>query len=156
MRPAISSERATACGIAREQARHLGGGLQVALGVGLEAVAGVVNRAFLADAGEHVGQRLAIGVVIDDVVGGDERGAHLARERGQLAEPPALVAVVGEHGAEIGAARRGSGERAQALAENRRELPRRDGDEDLAFARGDHLLERELALALDRRAGCRR
>ena len=31
----------------------------------------------------------------------------------------------------------------------RRELPRRDGDEDLALARGDHLLERELALAFD-------
>src|SRR5204863_9289058 len=103
----------------------------------------------LAVAGAHVGQRLAIGMVIDDGVGGDQGGANLAWERGQLAESAALVGVVGEHRAEVGAAWRGSSERAQALAENPRELPRRDGDEDLALARSDHLLERELALALD-------
>ena len=38
---------------------------QMPLGVGLEAIAGLRNGAFLADAGEHVGERLAAGVVIE-------------------------------------------------------------------------------------------
>ena len=104
--------------ILREQARHLRAALQMPLGVGLEAIAGLRNRALLADAGEHVGERLAVGVVIERVVGGNERRARLRGELGELAEAPALVAVVGEHGAEIDAAARRGGERAQALGES--------------------------------------
>ena len=63
------------------------------LGIGLEAIAGVGDRALLADAGEHVGERLAVGVVIERVVGGDERRARLRGELGQLAQAAALVAA---------------------------------------------------------------
>ena len=135
--------------VLREQARHLRAALQMPLGIGLEAIAGFRDRAFLADAGEHVGERLAAGVVIERVVGGNERRARLLAELGELAEAPALVAVVGERGAEMDAAARRGGQRAQALGKARRDLPRRQDDEDLALARGEHLLEGEMALAFD-------
>ena len=83
-----------------------------------QAVAGFGDRALLADAGEHVGERLAVGMVIEHVVGGDERRARLAGELVELAQAPALVAVVGEGGAEIDAAARGGGQRARGARRN--------------------------------------
>ena len=65
--------------------------LQMPLGVGLEAIAGLRNRALLADAGEHVGERLAAGVVVMGIVGGNERRARPLAELIQLAEAPTLV-----------------------------------------------------------------
>ena len=121
----------------------------MALGVGFEAVAGLGNRALLADAGEHVGQGAAAGVMIERIGGGDERCAGLRCQLGKLAQAAALVAAIGEGGGEIGAAARGGAERAQALDEGRGEVARWDDDEDLSFARGQHLLEGEVALAFD-------
>ena len=135
--------------VLREQARHLGPALQVPFGVGLEAIAGFRNRALLADAGEHVGERLAAGVVVVGIVGGNQRRARLAGELVELAQAPALGAVVGEGGAEMDAAACGGRQRGEALGEIRRDPPRRQGDEDLALARRDHLLEGEMALPLD-------
>src|SRR5262249_6148037 len=113
----------------------------MSLGVALETVACFADRAFLADADEPVGQRLADGMVIDSVVGGDERGAYLGRQRRELAQPTAFLAAISKRGGEIGVAAGGFGERTQALAEGRRKLVRRDGDEDLAFAEGKHFGE---------------
>ena len=135
--------------ILRKEPRHLGGRLQVPLGIGLEAEAGVGDRAFLADAGEHVGQRLADGMVVERIGGGDERGTCLGGKLGQFAQPAALVAAIGERGGKIGAAARGGGERAQPLGEGRGERARRDGDEDLPLGRREQLGEGEMALALE-------
>ena len=63
-------------GPAGEQARHLGGRLQVPLGVGFEPQARLVDRAFLADAGQHVLQRAAVRRVIEHIVGRDDRRAE--------------------------------------------------------------------------------
>ncbi len=117
-----------------KEPRHLRGRLQVPLGVGLQTEAGVGDRAVLADAGEHVGQRLADGMVVERIGGGDERGARLGGKLGQLAQPAALVAAIGERRGKIGAAARGRGQRAQPLGEGGVELARRDGDEDLPSA----------------------
>ena len=68
--------------MALEEAQHLGGRLQMALGIGLEAVAGRGDGAFLANAGEDILQGTAVGMVIEDVVGGDERGFGEAGESG--------------------------------------------------------------------------
>ena len=46
-----------------EQPRHFGGGLEVPLGIGGEAAAGLVQRRMLADAGHDVGERPALGGV---------------------------------------------------------------------------------------------
>ena len=75
--------------------------------------------------------------------------ARLRGELGELAEAPALVAVIGEHGAEMDAAARRGGERAQALGKARRDLPRRQDDEDLALDAAIDLLEGEMALTFD-------
>ena len=58
--------------VAFEQARHLMWRFQVPLGIGLEAEARFGNRAFLADAGEHVLQRAAVRGVVEHGIGGDE------------------------------------------------------------------------------------
>ena len=79
-----------------EQARHFGAGLQVPLGVGLEAIAGVGNGALLADADEHVGERPAIGAVVERVGSGNERCARMRGQLGELGQAPAFVAAVGE------------------------------------------------------------
>ena len=76
-----------------------------------------------------------VGVVVERVGGGDERARGLRGQLGQLAQAAALVAAIGEGGGEIDAAARGGAERAQALDESRREIARRDGDEDLPLAR---------------------
>ena len=69
----------------------------MALGIGGEAAAGLVDRQVLADAGEHVLQLAPVGVMIEHVVDGDQRHAGLPRERARRGEPRAVVAAI-EHG----------------------------------------------------------
>ena len=81
--------------VAPEQARHLGSALQVALGVGVEPQARLVDRRLLAHAGEHVLQRAAVGRVIEHVAGGNERRRAAIRERGKGGDARAVVAAIG-------------------------------------------------------------
>ena len=53
------------------------------LGIGFELEPGFGNRAFLADAGEHVLQGAPVGRVIEHRIGGDEGNASA---RGELGE----------------------------------------------------------------------
>ena len=69
--------------MAFEQARHLLRRFEVPLGIGLQAQARVVDRAFLADAGEHVLQGTAMGRVIEHAAGGDEGNTDA---RGKIGE----------------------------------------------------------------------
>ena len=87
--------------------------------------------------------------MIERVGGGDERGANPRRQLVKLAQAAALVAAIGEGRGEIDAAACGGGEGTQALDVGSGGIARRDGDEDLPFARRQHLLEAEVALALD-------
>ena len=70
--------------VVAEEAGEFGGGLEVALGVGLQAPAGVVDGAVLADAGERVVEAAARGVVLVDVAGGDEGEALGGGEVGEV------------------------------------------------------------------------
>ena len=70
------------------------GGFEMALGIGLEARAGLGDRAFLADAGEHVLQGAAVGGVIEHVVGGDERDARAPAEFDECCDAGAIVAAI--------------------------------------------------------------
>ena len=65
--------------VAPEEPRHLGPALEVALGIGGEAPAGLRHGGALTDRGQHVLQGPARGRVIVDVVGGDEGGLVAAR-----------------------------------------------------------------------------
>src|SRR5581483_6469292 len=127
----------------------LGGRLQVALGVGLEPVAGLGQGALLADAGDDIGERLAVGAVVEGIGGGDERRARVPGELVELTQARALAAAVGEGGSEMDAAGGGGGEPIEALDELSRESARRQHDEDLSCARLEEFREREMALALD-------
>ena len=64
------------------------------LGIRLQAEAGFRDRAFLADAGEHVGQRSPRRVVIEYVVRRDERRTDLGGELGEFSQAAAFVAPV--------------------------------------------------------------
>jgi hypothetical protein len=97
-------EREGECGIERrgllnrfrrvaEQARHLGGRLEIAFGIGGESPARPVDGQVLADTGEHVLQLPPVGMMIEHVVDGDERHAGRARDCGTLRQPRAVVAA---------------------------------------------------------------
>ena len=67
-----------------KQSGQLGGGFQVALGIGCQPQARVVDCAVLPDAGQHVLQGPAFRAVIEHVVGGDHRRAGRLGQDGEL------------------------------------------------------------------------
>ena len=70
------------------------GGFQMPLGIGFETEAGFVDRAFLADAGEHVLQRAAVGGVIEHAARGDEGDIRARRKLRQGFDAGAIVAAI--------------------------------------------------------------
>src|SRR5262249_14733500 len=117
---------------------------------GLEAIAGVEDCAFFADAGEHIGERLAFRVMEDCVARGNDRSTRCNAEGHQLAEAAALVAAIAIDRGEIGPPTRSNRKRSEPLAEAKRHLGGRQSEEDLAFARRDDVVECEVTLALPR------
>src|SRR3546814_10481724 len=83
-----------------EEVRHLRRALQGALGIGLEAVAGRIDGAVLADASDGVEQWLAAGGVHAHVVAGGKPDTDLLRQPRQRGESPVVVALVERAGAE--------------------------------------------------------
>ena len=71
------------------------------LGIGFELQPCVMDRAFLADAGEHVLQGPAVGGVIEHGVGGDEGKAHARRQLRQRCDAGAVVAAIRVTGGEV-------------------------------------------------------
>ena len=65
-------------GVVAKEPRHLGGVLEVALGILFEQPAGILDRPVLADAGDDVLERPAFGRVVEHVVGGEKRHAVAA------------------------------------------------------------------------------
>ena len=121
----------------------------MALGIGFQPVAGLENRAFLANARQHIGERLARRMVIERIGGGEQRRPRPDRELGQLTQTTAFVAAIGKGGRQIDASSRMTSQRVYALLELRCQHARRDDDEDLTFACGSQLFEGEMALAFD-------
>jgi hypothetical protein len=87
--------------MAAEQAGHLGCRLQMALGIGLEPKARLRNRAGVADAGDDVVQRLAVGVMEEHGIGGDERRRMAHRQSCQAVEPGPVAAAIEHVGDEM-------------------------------------------------------
>ena len=87
-----------------EQPRHFVRRLQEALGIGGELAPGAVDGDLLADAGEHVGERAAVGVMEMHVVDRDQRHVRLARQRGKAREPRAVAPAIEHRGGEADAA----------------------------------------------------
>ena len=64
------------------------------LGIGFEAQARVIDRAFFADAGEHVLQGAAMGRVIKHATGGDEGNTDARGEIGERGDAGTIVAAI--------------------------------------------------------------
>jgi hypothetical protein len=84
---ATSIVRSSAASWPRNRRAIWRGRLQVALGVGLQPPAGLVDGGPLADAGQHVLQHAPVGVVIEDGVGGDHRRAGALGHGRQPVQP---------------------------------------------------------------------
>ena len=80
--------------MAGEQTCHVLRGFDVALGIGFKLEPCFGNRAFLADAGEHVLQGTPVGGVIEHRIGGDERDAGARGEIGERCDAGAIVAAI--------------------------------------------------------------
>ncbi len=140
-------------GIDGEEAGHLFGAFEVALGVAGEAKACFADGAGVADAGQHILQAAAGGVVIEHVVGGDERHARRLGQRCEPMQPLGVVSLKAAGGGKIDAAFelcRQAGEvrlkpRGTLLA--LKHIVRRDQRRDLAFRKGQEILEGKMALA---------
>ena len=121
----------------------------MALGIGLQAVAGFPDPATLADAGDHVLERAPLGMVVERIRDRDHRGAGGRAQFRQQPEAPPLVAAPRVARTEEGPARGGGGERLQPSPEPLRQAPGRGhGDEYLAVGGLQHLGEGEPARAL--------
>ena len=77
-------------GAALEQGRHLGGGLEVEVGVGPPLPVGLLQAPVVADGHQGVLEAVSLGDVVVDVVGGHRGHAHLVR---QLVEAPDPLGV---------------------------------------------------------------
>ncbi len=89
-------------GIIAEQAPHLGFGLEMPLGMGVETEARLGDRAALADAGHDVLQHAPLRDVIEHVVGGEEFQAGNSSEIGEAPEALSVVAAIEMLRREIG------------------------------------------------------
>ena len=140
-------------GEAGEQARHLGGGLQPALGVGLQPEPRLVDRAALADAGQDVLQGPPAGVVVEHLARRDQgragRGAQ-GLQPGQLLQVAGAVAA---HAPQPGRPPPGRRQRLEPPGKVRRPgLPRRGGQDNgqLALRMVQEVAEGQVAPALGR------
>jgi len=135
-----------------EQPRHLGGRLQVALGVGVQQEAGVVDGAVLADAGEHVLQWPALGRMGVHVVGGDQRNAARGGKIAQVRKSTGIVTTIKIIHREIKIFIEVISQFRKGLGEGRVGYRGRHGDDDLAVAVGADVAEHEVAFTLRRAA----
>ena len=87
--------------VAGEEPRNFLRRFQVPLGIGLELQPSVMDRAFLADAGEHVLQGAAVACVIEHGAGGDEGKANARRQLRKRFDAGAVVAAIRVTGGEV-------------------------------------------------------
>ena len=120
--------------IPTEQAPHLVGRLQVALGIGGQAIAGVADRAVLADAGQHVLQRPPPRVVGVDVVGGDERRPASGGQIGEGGQPPAVATAITVTRSKVTTTLKDDGEFLEMIDKSRVLCIGREDDEQLPLA----------------------
>ena len=94
MRSAKRIVSAIASGQIAKQPRHFVRRLQMALGIGFEPPADGVDRRLFADAGEHILQRTARGMVIQHLVGREQRHAGGGRQPMQPRQAALVVAAI--------------------------------------------------------------
>ena len=135
---------------APEQALHLGPALEMALGVGGEAVTCRRHGDALANRGQHVLEGPARGNVIKDVVGGDQGRLVTRGERCQPVEAAPVVAPVEHVSGEVERAVMASAEYGKRRLEPLVPAVRRKHDQDLALGVTGHVVQVQHAPALGR------
>ena len=120
----------------------------MALGVGGEVIAGGGERRLLADAGEHVLQRAALGHVVEHVVGRHQRDAGALRGAGEMREAAVIAGAVGEVRHQADGAGEGVAESGEGCVENSVRSRTRHDAEHHAGAPFEKIGEVEVALAL--------
>ena len=140
-------------GIGGEEAGHLLGAFEMALGVAGEAEARFVDGAGVADAGEHILKAAAGGIVIEHIVGGEEGHARRLGQRCEPVQPLGIAALKAAGGGKIDAAlemRRQTGQmrlKGVRVLLALKHIVRRDQGRDLAFRKGEEILEGKMTLA---------
>ena len=130
-----------------EQARHLRRRLEMALGVGEQEGCRVGDPGMLADAGDHVLQRPAVGMVVVDVVGRERLDAGLVRQSGEPREPPCVVAGIAMGEDEVEVAPPALPQPADQLGERRVRCLGWQQREYLPLVMAEHVVERQGAAA---------
>ena len=135
--------------IIAKQPRHFMRRLEVAFGIGLQPPADGVDRGLLANAGEHILQRTARGMVVQHLVGREQRHPGLCRKMMQPRQPPLVIAAIDQ-------ARRQPHAVGTAVAQSRQhfhdisrlETMRQRQDEKLTFGKFQQVVQFQMAFAL--------
>ena len=134
---------------AGEQPRHFVGRLQMPFGIRVQQETGPGDRRLLADAGDDVLQRPAVGRVIMDVVGRNDRAAIRPRQPVETLDPCLVAAAIKVGSRDV--AKRGNGlAKPRQLGFEGIEIVTGPGDEGDAFTMLRDVLQHQLALALGR------
>ena len=139
--------------IVREQPRHFSCAFQVPLGIAIEPEAGLVDGAGLADAGENILQAAARRLMVEHVVGRDERNSRGFGEGGETMKPFRIAAMEAIRGGEIDAAFELRGQILQMPPEafsfcwGLERIVRRHHRNDLSFRKGQEIFKPEMAFA---------
>ncbi len=120
----------------------------MALGVGVESQAGLLDRAGLADAGQHVLQGPPLGAVVEDVIGGDHRRAVGLGHGRQLRQPVQVARAVATGRRQPDVAPQGPGDGPQLILERGLEMVRRHDEDHLALGVVQEVRPTQLALRL--------
>ena len=136
--------------VVHEQPRHLAGRLQVPLGVGEQERCRVLDRAMLADAGQDVLQRPAVGVMVVNVIGGERLDPGGTGELGETGEPCHVVASVEMAQDEVEVMGPTPCQPAQELGEGLVQQLGRDQGENLPLLMSEQIVEVQDAPALGR------
>ncbi len=130
-----------------KQPRHFVPRLQVALGIGFEPPADGVDGGFFANTGQHVLQRTAGGMVIQHLVGRQQRHFRSERDAMQSGQPTPVVAAVEQACAEPDAVGAGAPQPLQDCLRLRRvEAVRQRQHQQLALGEFHEVIELQMAL----------
>ena len=84
------------CFVPGKEAHHLGRALQMTFRIGVQQVAGALDGRVFPDGRQDILQRAALGEVVENVVGGDQRHVKAVSEPGQPGDAGAIITPV-EH-----------------------------------------------------------
>ena len=136
--------------IVTEQTGHFGRRLQIAFGVGGQAIAGVVDGAMVAHTGQNILQGAPLGDMVMDRAGRHQGRAMAARQFGQMSQPGAIPAAVKQMPGEPALPSEQRAKPVQMAGEYRVRTGRRQDQQVVAAAQRGQIVMRQMTVALGR------